>query len=87
MGQRQKPWPKERPTIQELKKLQDPTVSVSFAGRCFGLTRTKTYDRIRAGNFPVPVIRQGRSIVVPTLPLLRALGIEPEEPKRGRRAS
>jgi hypothetical protein len=78
------------PSIHELRKLTEPTVTVEYAGRCFRLSRTAAYDRVRAGTFPVPVIRQGRALLVPTLPLLRALGIEPEEPaapKRGKRAS
>ena len=75
---------RNKPTIRELRRLQDAYVPPEFAGRCFDMGRTATYDAIRRGEFPVPVIKRGRHIIVPTVPLLRALGIEPDA---GRRAS
>lgn len=46
------------------------------AGSIFGLSRTQSYEAIRAGRFPVPVVRIGRRIVVPVAPILRALGLD-----------
>jgi hypothetical protein len=70
------------PSLRELRKLQEPTVTVEYAGRCFRMGRTQSYDSVRKGNFPVQVIRRGRSIVVPTAALLRVLDLEPAEPSR-----
>lgn len=56
------------------------------AGRALGLGRTKAYELARAGRFPVPVIRSGRTWLVPTAGLLAALGLplpHNEEPARG----
>jgi hypothetical protein len=39
-----------------------------------GIGRTKAYETVRGGNFPVPVLRVGRRILVPTLPILALLG-------------
>ncbi|MGH3226791.1 MAG: hypothetical protein ACRDPY_50290 [Streptosporangiaceae bacterium] len=49
---------------------------VETAGSIFGLSRTQSYVAIQADRFPVPVIRVGRRIVVPTAPIRRLLGIE-----------
>jgi hypothetical protein len=70
------------PTIRELRKLQEPYVSVEYAGACFGMGKTQSYDTMRAGKFPVEVLSRGRRHVVPTMALLRVLGIEPEAGKK-----
>jgi hypothetical protein len=49
---------------------------VETAGSILGLSRTQAYEAIKRDRFPVPVIRIGRRIVVPTRPLLRLLGID-----------
>jgi predicted DNA-binding transcriptional regulator AlpA len=41
-----------------------------------GIDRSTGYKAIREGTFPVPVIRVGRIIRVPTAPLRRALHID-----------
>ena len=50
--------------------------NVETAGSVFGLSRTQAYQAVRAGRFPVPVLRIGRRIVVPTAPIRRLLEID-----------
>ena len=45
------------------------------AGRALGLGRTRAYELARAGQFPCPVIRAGKSWLVPTAGLLTVLGL------------
>jgi predicted DNA-binding transcriptional regulator AlpA len=45
-----------------------------------GIDRSTGYKAIRDGTFPVPVIRVGRLIRVPTAPLRRALHLEATTP-------
>jgi predicted site-specific integrase-resolvase len=52
-----------------------PTVSVQVAAAALGVSFSTFYAAVRAGEEPVPVIRCGKRIVVPTAPLKRALGI------------
>lgn len=47
------------------------------AGRALGLGRTKSHELARAGEFPVRVLRLGRSYRVATADVLALLGIEP----------
>src|SRR5215216_3368595 len=52
------------------------TCSVETAAVRLGIGRSLAYQMAREGRFPVPIIRAGRKIVVPTRSLDRALGIE-----------
>jgi hypothetical protein len=52
-----------------------PTTKPALAGAALGMSRTQTYVAIKAGEFPVQVIRVGRRIIVPVAPLLELLGI------------
>ncbi|MGH3305249.1 MAG: hypothetical protein ACRDOK_27010 [Streptosporangiaceae bacterium] len=45
------------------------------AGQALGLGRTKAYELARAGQFPCPVIRAGKTWLVPTTGLLALLGL------------
>lgn len=54
------------------------TFDVEVAGRAFGMGRTKTHEMVRAGTFPVRVLRLGRRYRVTRADLFRALG-EPAE--------
>ncbi len=55
-------------------------VSADQAFRCLGIDRTTGYRAIKTGTFPLPVIRVGRTIRIPTAALRRLLTIEvPEE--------
>jgi hypothetical protein len=51
-------------------------VDVVTAGRAFGLGRDTAYALARTGEFPVPVLRLGRRLVVTRSALLAALGLE-----------
>lgn len=63
-------------TIGELHDLP-PTIGVEEAGRLLGIGRSLSYRLAAAGEFPVPVIRCGSRYLVPSLALLRALGVDP----------
>lgn len=51
---------------------------VGTAGSILGLSRTQSYQAIKDGRFPVEVVRVGRRMIVPTAPIRRLLGIDPE---------
>jgi hypothetical protein len=51
-------------TLAEIADLPAVTDLVT-AGRALGLGRTKTYELARAGQFPCPVIRAGKTWMVP----------------------
>jgi len=61
-------------TLAELSALPAVTDLVT-AGRALGLGRTKAYELARKGDFPCPVIRAGRTYLVPTAGLLALLGL------------
>lgn len=52
------------------------TCSVEVAATRLGIGRTLAYQLAREGRFPVPVIRMGRKMVVPTRLLDRLLSAE-----------
>jgi len=60
-------------TIEAIRALGAIT-NVQTAGAILGVGRTKAYEMVREGNFPVPVLRLGRRIVVPTPSILALLG-------------
>jgi hypothetical protein len=70
------------PSLREIKSIREPILTVEFAGRCHGMGKTQSYDSVRAGTFPVEVIRRGRHIYVSTMALWRSLGIEPDSGRR-----
>ena len=49
-------------------------VDVETAGRMLGVGRGTAYELVRTGRWPTPVIRLGRSIKIPTAPLLALFG-------------
>jgi hypothetical protein len=51
-----------------------PTAGAILAGLC----KDEAYRSVKRGDFPVPVLKIGRRLVVPTAPLLALLAIEPE---------
>ena len=61
-------------TLAELSALPAVTDLVT-AGRALGLGRTKAYELARNGEFPCPVIRAGKTYLVPTAGLLALLGL------------
>jgi hypothetical protein len=60
-------------TIDAIRAL-GATTNVQTAGAILGIGRTKAYELAREGNFPVPVLRIGRRILVPTPMILMLLG-------------
>ncbi|CAB0663316.1 hypothetical protein FRC0191_01871 [Corynebacterium diphtheriae] len=53
------------------------TLSVPAAAQLLGISEGGAYKAIRAGQFPVPVLKIGRArYVVPVAPLLEALGLD-----------
>ena len=60
-------------TRDEARKL--PTVvDLPTAGRMLGIGRSASYELVRTGDWPTPVLRLGKLIRVPTAPLLELLG-------------
>ena len=53
--------------------LRRPVISPEEAFGILGVNRGTGYRAIREGTFPVPVLRVGRSIRIPTVGLLRLL--------------
>jgi hypothetical protein len=50
-----------------------PTLTVEHAGRLCGIGRNAAYEAVAVGE--LPGVRIGRRWVVPTVPLLRLLGV------------
>ena len=63
-------------TRDELLQLPAATDLVT-AARAVGLGKSKAYEMVAAGKFPVPVLRLGKAYRVRTADLLALLGIEP----------
>ena len=61
-------------TLAEVAALPAVTDLVT-AGRALGLGRTRAYELACAGRFPCPVIRAGKTWLVPTAGLLAVLGL------------
>ena len=53
---------------------------VATAGEILaGLCRTESYAMAKRGEFPVPIVRVGRRMVVPVAPILQLLAIGPPD--------
>jgi hypothetical protein len=73
-------------TIEAIRAL-GATTDVQTTGAILGVGRTKAYEMVREGNLPVPVLRMGRRILVPTPSILTLLGagtVRPARDPRGR---
>jgi hypothetical protein len=66
-------------TPAELASLPAAT-DLLTAARALGLGRTRAYQMARAGQFPCPVIKTGRTYLVPTAGLLALLGLPAPAP-------
>jgi predicted DNA-binding transcriptional regulator AlpA len=62
-------------TVRDLMDLP-PTVDVELASRALGISRSHGYNLARAGEYPVRVVRAGRSFRVVTAELQRTLGVQ-----------
>lgn len=51
------------------------TIDLPTAGRAFGIGRDKSYHLAATGEFPCPVLRIGRRVLVTRAALLAALGV------------
>lgn len=60
-------------TLAELEALP-PTIDVPTAGQFLGLGRSASYDLVRRGQWPTPVIRLGHLVRVPSAALVALLG-------------
>ena len=57
-----------------------PTAGEILAGLC----RDEAYRSVKRGDFPVPVLKVGRHLVVPVAPILELLQIKPyDQPPSG----
>jgi excisionase family DNA binding protein len=54
------------------------TVSVQEAAALLGISRTTAYRLAACGEFPVPVIKVGRKLRIPTALLANILGLQPD---------
>ena len=52
------------------------SVDIVTAGRCFGISRSKSHELARLGEFPCKVLRLGVQYRVTRTELFRVLGIE-----------
>lgn len=64
-------------TMEELLRMPS-VIGLEEAGRALGMSRQHTFNTNQAGEFPVPVLKVGSRYKVPTAPLLRFLGVEPD---------
>jgi hypothetical protein len=64
-----------------LRELVDlpAALDVPGAARIASMSPDAAYDVIARGEWPTPVLRFGKSIRVPTVPLLAALGLSAED--------
>lgn len=68
---------RERPVLPDPK--QRPVITAEEAFAELGIDRSTGYKSIRDGTFPVPVLRIGRIIRVPTVALRRVLLLDVED--------
>ncbi|NAZ82777.1 DNA-binding protein [Kineococcus sp. R8] len=61
-------------TTDEVRHLP-PVVDVPTAAQVLGIGRTAAYELIRTNAWPTPVVRLGKSIRVPSGPLLDLVGV------------
>jgi predicted DNA-binding transcriptional regulator AlpA len=53
--------------------IETPTLPLVEAARWIGFGRSTAYDAVQAGTFPLPVIRVGKKLRVPTAAVIRML--------------
>ena len=66
----------EPPTLADAANLP-PMIDLVTAARYLGIGRTTVYALAAKDALPVPVLRIGTALRVPTAPLLKLLGITP----------
>lgn len=63
------------PTLSDPRDLP-PMIDLVTAARYLGIGRTTAYTLAAKNALPVPVVRIGTALRVPTAPLLKVLGID-----------
>jgi hypothetical protein len=58
-------------------------VDLTTAARALSIGRTRAFELVRRGDFPVPVLRVGVTYRVPTAPLLGLLGLSSHQNESG----
>jgi hypothetical protein len=66
---------RKRWTRRQIEALGTIT-DIGTAGSIFRMSETSARQLHKAGQFPVPVIKVGRKLIVPTAPILALLGID-----------
>ena len=68
------PWEHSATSVSVLRSGANPeTTSIEVASQRLGIGRSLGYQLARDDRFPVPVIRAGRRLLVPTAALERVL--------------
>jgi hypothetical protein len=74
----------EGPSVAKIETIPDPTTRPTISAReafaLLGISHFSGYELIRQGKFPVPVLRLGYKLRIPTAPLLELLGLRPGTP-------
>jgi hypothetical protein len=65
--------PAERPTLRQIKETWPPAVDVTQLALALGVSRSATYEAIRAGTCPVKTITVGHRVKALTADLVRVL--------------
>jgi len=50
-------------------------IDLTTAAKALSIGRTRAFELVRRGEFPVPVLRVGATYRVPTAPLIQLLGL------------
>lgn len=76
MTQRLRPADGSTPVAVVIPNAQtNPTLGVNEVAPLFHCSTWALYEAIKRDDFPVPVLRIGRKIRIPTQPLLELLGL------------
>lgn len=65
--------PNQSPVAGGSRRREPAVLTAEEAFSLLGIDRTTGYKAIRSGTFPVPVVRIGRLIRIPTAPLMSLL--------------
>lgn len=66
---------------EELDRLP-AVLDVATAAAVLGISRTCAYELVRSGNWPTPVLHLGRTIRIPSRPLLDLVRAEGDREER-----
>ena len=70
-----------RPMTRDELLALPAVVDLRTAARALSIGRTRAFELVRRGGFPVPVLRVGVTYRVPTAPLLELLGLKADAPR------